>query len=30
MPKLEAQHVEYLDPNWQPNDDWWQSQVIVD
>jgi len=30
MPKLEAQHAEYLNPNWQPNDDWWQSQVIVD
>jgi arylsulfatase A-like enzyme len=30
MPDLEKQHAEYLDPNWQPNDDWWQSQVVVD
>jgi arylsulfatase A-like enzyme len=30
MPKLEAQHAEYLDPEWQPNKDWWGSQVIRD
>lgn len=30
MQGLEKQHAEYLDSDWQPNDDWWQSQVIVD
>ena len=30
MPKLETQHAEYLDPTWQPDDDWWGSQVIYD
>ena len=30
MPRLERQHAEYLDPEWKPNDDWWQSQVVVD
>ncbi|TFG71103.1 MAG: DUF4976 domain-containing protein, partial [Anaerolineales bacterium] len=30
MPKLEAEHAEYLDPDWQPNDDWWGSQIITD
>ena len=30
MPKLEAQHAAYLDPDWQPNDDWWGSQIITD
>ena len=30
MPKLEAQHAEYLDPDWQPNEDWWGSQVTID
>ena len=30
MPQLEAQHAEYLDADWQPNDDWWGSQVTVD
>ena len=30
MAKLEAEHAEYLDPQWQPNDDWWGSQVITD
>jgi len=30
MPELEAQHAEYLDPGWQPNEDWWGSQVTVD
>lgn len=30
MPQLEAEHAAYLDPNWQPNDDWWGSQVVID
>ena len=30
MPKLEVQHAEYLDADWQPNEDWWGSQVIRD
>ncbi len=30
MPTLEKQHADYLDPDWKPNDDWWQSQVVVD
>ena len=30
MPRLEAQHAEYLDPGWQPNADWWGSQVVED
>lgn len=30
MTELEKQHAEYLDPEWKPNDDWWQSQVVVD
>ena len=30
MPQLEAEHAAYLDPAWQPNDDWWGSQVITD
>jgi arylsulfatase A-like enzyme len=30
MPRLETQHAEYLDPDWQPNEDWWGSQVTVD
>jgi len=30
MPKLEAQHARYLDPDWEPNADWWGSQVIND
>ncbi|MEM7031392.1 MAG: sulfatase [Chloroflexota bacterium] len=30
MPQLEAQHAEYLDANWQPNEDWWGSQVTID
>jgi len=30
MPQLEAQHAEYLDPEWEPNDDWWGSQVTID
>ena len=30
MPKLEAEHAEYLAPDWQPNEDWWGSQVIRD
>ena len=30
MPELEAQHAGYLDPDWQPNEDWWGSQVTID
>lgn len=30
MPQLEAQHAQYLDPDWKPNADWWGSQVTVD
>lgn len=30
MARLEKQHADYLDPDWKPNDDWWQSQVVVD
>ena len=30
MEKLEAQHAEYLDPEWQPNEDWWGSMVVED
>ena len=30
MPEFKRQHAEYLDPEWKPNDDWWQSQVVVD
>ncbi len=30
MQELEEQHAAYLDPDWQPNDDWWGSMVVVD
>jgi len=30
MPQLEKQHADYLEPNWEPNDDWWGSQVVID
>ncbi len=30
MPKLEAEHASYLEPDWQPNDDWWGSMVTRD
>ena len=30
MPALEARHAAYLDPDWQPNADWWGSQVTAD
>ena len=30
MPQLEEQHAEYLEPDWQPNADWWGSQVVND
>ena len=30
MPELEAQHAAYLDPGWQPNPDWWGSQIVAD
>ena len=30
MAELEALHRAYLDPSWEPNEDWWGSQVVVD
>ena len=30
MPELEALHAAFLDPDWQPNPDWWGSQVVAD
>ena len=30
MPELEALHAAYLDPHWQPNADWWGSQIVAD
>ena len=30
MPKLERQHARYLDPDWEPNADWWGSQITRD
>ena len=30
MPKLEVEHAKYLNPSWQPNEDWWGSQVTID
>ena len=30
MPELEALHAAYVDPDWQPNADWWGSQVVAD
>ena len=30
MAELESEHAEYLSPDWQPDDDWWGSQVITD
>lgn len=30
MPQLEKQHAEYLEEDWQPNADWWGSQITVD
>ncbi len=30
MPQLEAEHAEYLNPEWQPNEDWWGSHVTID
>ncbi len=30
MPQLETLHQAYLDPDWQPNADWWGSQVTRD
>jgi arylsulfatase A-like enzyme len=30
MPRLEAQHRAYLEPDWQPNPDWWGSQATGD
>ena len=28
--QLEEQHAAYLDPDWQPNEDWWGSMVVED
>lgn len=30
MRQLEAEHAEYLNAHWQPNADWWGSQVTID
>ncbi len=30
MLRLERDHARYLDPDWQPNADWWGSQVVKD
>jgi arylsulfatase A-like enzyme len=30
MARLEKEHAEYLDPNWEPNADWWGSQATID
>ena len=30
MPRLEEQHARYLDSDWQPNEDWWGSQITTD
>ncbi len=30
MPTLEVEHARYLDPDWEPNPDWWGSQITVD
>ena len=30
MPKLEVEHSRYLDPDWQPDKDWWGSQITTD
>ena len=30
MPDLEALHAAYLDPDWQPNANWWGSQIVAD
>ncbi len=30
MPELEAQHATYLDAEWEPDEDWWGSQLTID
>lgn len=30
MPRLETQHARFLDPDWQPNPDWWGSLIVRD
>ena len=30
MPRLEKEHAEYLDADWEPNPDWWGSQITQD
>ena len=27
MPRLEKQRLDFLDKNWQPNEDWWGSEA---
>jgi arylsulfatase A-like enzyme len=29
LPNLEKQRLDFLDPNWQPNPDWWGSQPLT-
>lgn len=29
-PELEQQRLDFLNPDWQPNEDWWGSQITVD
>jgi arylsulfatase A-like enzyme len=30
MPRLESQHAQFLDPDWEPNPDWWGSLIVRD
>ena len=30
LPDLERRHARFLDPNWQPNATWWDSQIVAD
>lgn len=30
LPRLEAQRMEFLSPDFQPNEDWWGSKVTKD
>ncbi|KKL04311.1 hypothetical protein LCGC14_2617310, partial [marine sediment metagenome] len=30
MPRLEAERLEYLSENFEPNDTWWGSKVTID
>ena len=29
-PRLEQDRLDYLSPDWQPNEDWWGSQITKD